>query len=250
MVKTLVGIAKRIGIPLRNSARDLLPIIAVVSIFQLLVFRQPLEGVAQLLIGLVLVIVGLTLFVMGLELGLFPVGESMAHDVARKGSLGWMVAFAFALGFGATFAEPSLIAMAGKAAELTVVGDNPNARLEVAHARYAIVLRVTIASAVGVALMIGVWRILFGLPIQYFVIAGYSLVMILSLIAPESIRGIAYDAGGIATSTVTVPLIAALGIGLASSIQGRNPLVDGFGLIAIASLTPIVFVLLLGILWN
>lgn len=253
MVETLVGIAKRIGIPLRNSARDLLPIIAVVSIFQLLVFRQPLEGVAQLLIGLVLVIVGLTLFVMGLELGLFPVGESMAHDFARKGSLGWMVAFAFALGFGTTFAEPALIAVAGKAAELATTASAEEAaapeEMERLRGRYALTLRITVAVSVGCALVVGVLRIVFGWPIHYLITAGYAAIMLLTPFAPQSIMAVAYDSGGVTTSTITVPLTAALGIGLASSIKGRNPLLDGFGLIAFASLTPILFVLLLGILW-
>lgn len=228
-----------------SSLRDLLPIILVVGIFQLLVFQQPLPNIGQLLIGLVLVILGLSLFVSGLQLGLFPLGEGMAHDFARKGSVAWLLLFAFALGFGTTFAEPALIAVADKAANLRGgVGE-----AHAAQAGFAMVLRTTVAVSVGTALALGVVRIIKGWPIQYIVIGGYAAVMLVTPLAPANIVGIAYDAGGVTTSTITVPLTTALGIGLASSIQGRNPLVDGFGLIALASLAPILFVLALGICW-
>lgn len=237
--------------PLWNSARDLLPIVCVVAVFQLFVFRQPLENLAQLLVGLAFVIVGLTLFIIGLEMGLFPLGENMANQFARRGKLFGLIAFAFSIGFGTTFAEPALIAVAGKAAELSVENDEQleGGQLEEARAKFALQLRVVVALAVGSALVIGVFRILKGWPLHYMIMAGYVLVMILTSLAPDNIIGVAYDSGGVTTSTITVPLTAALGVGLASSIRGRSPLLDGFGLIAFASLTPILFVLAMGIIW-
>lgn len=230
-----------------GSIRDLTPIILVIAVFQVGVFRQPLENVGSVLLGLLLVVLGLSLFVIGLDLGLFPVGERMAQAFAKKGSVPWLLAFAFCLGFGTTFAEPALIAVASKAAELTVVGDDAIAAA--GQARHALVLRVTVAVSVGLALVIGVVRIIKGWPIHRLIITGYVLIMIITPFAPANIMAVAYDAGGVTTSTITVPLTAALGVGLASSIRGRSPLVDGFGLIAFASLTPILFVLVLGILW-
>ena len=230
-----------------SSLRDLLPIIIVVTLFQLLVFRQPLENLGQLLTGLSLVIVGLSLFVGGLQMGLFPLGEGMAHDFARKGSVGWLLLFAFALGFGTTFAEPALIAISDKAAILRFADASDNVIDD--QKRFSLALRSTVALSVASALAIGVMRIIKGWPIQYFIIAGYVAVIAITPFAPANIIGIAYDAGGVTTSTITVPLTAALGVGLASSIQGRNPLIDGFGLIALASLLPILFVLAFGIFW-
>jgi len=235
--------------PLWNSARDLIPIVVTVSVFQLFVFQQPLADIGQILCGLALVIMGLTLFVMGLDMGLFPIGEQLAHDFAKKGSLPWLIAFAFALGFGTTFAEPALIAVSGKAAELAVATGVPE-QLEGLRQGYAFTLRVTVALAVGCALVVGVLRIVLGWPLHYIIMGGYVLVMLLTPLAPRTIVGVAYDSGGVTTSTITVPLTAALGVGLASSIKGRSPLLDGFGLIAFASLTPIIFVLLMGIFWS
>ena len=229
-----------------GTLRDLAPIILVIAFFQLAVLRQPLPDLGALFGGLILVMAGLTLFIQGLEMGLFPLGESMAGAFARKGSLTWLLAFAFALGFGTTVAEPALIAVAAEAAEAAAEAGLVAAD-EAAREVYADGLRVTVALAVGVALVLGVFRILKGWPIQYFIIAGYLLVVILTPIAPDEIVGVAYDSGGVTTSTVTVPLVTALGVGLATVIRGRNPLVDGFGLIAFASLTPIVFVLIYGI---
>jgi len=240
---------KALGRPLGNSARDLLPLLLTIGVFQGLVFRQPLENAGQLLIGLGLVILGLSLFVVGLQMGLFPLGEQMAHDFARKGSLPWLIAFAFALGFGTTFAEPALIAIAGKVAAvrpLEVAVDQQDAFRE----SYALGLRLTVAVAVGIALVMGVLRIILGWPIHYWIMGGYAFVFLLTPFAPREIVGVAYDAGGVTTSTITVPLTTALGVGLASSIKGRSPLSDGFGLIAFASLTPILFVLLWGMLWT
>ncbi len=234
--------------PFLDSLRDLAPIILVVAFFQLLVLRQPIPDFAELLIGLLLVVVGLTLFIKGLEMGLFPIGESMAYAFARKGSLFWLLLFAFALGFGTTVAEPALIAVAAEAAKVAA-GGGVIADVEAARQSYAFGLRMTVALSVGVALVVGVLRILKGWPVQYLILGGYIGVVVMTAFAPEEIIGIAYDSGGVTTSTITVPLVTALGVGLASSIKGRNPMLDGFGLIAFASLTPMIFVMAYGMLF-
>lgn len=227
---------------LLRSGRDLTPIICVIAFFQLVVLQQPLPQLAELVLGMLLVVFGLTLFIYGLEMGLFPMGESMAHALARKGSVVWLLVFAFTLGFSTTIAEPALIAVAGEAGRMAavsnVIEDTPDA-----IADYAIGLRLTVAFAVGIAVVIGVVRILKGWPVHYLIIGGYVLVIIMTLLAPEEIVGIAFDSGGVTTSSITVPLVTALGVGLASSIRGRNPMLDGFGIIAFASLTPIIFVM-------
>jgi hypothetical protein len=225
--------------------RDLTPIIVVIGVFQAFVIRQPVEGLLSLVSGGLLVFAGLTFFVFGLRLALFPVGEELARSLARKGSVFWLVSFAFLLGFGTTVAEPALIAVAAEAAE--VAADAAYiARTPEAMSEYAFGLRMTVALAVGVALVLGVFRIITNLSLPVLIISGYTLVVLLTAIAPPEIIGIAYDSGGVTTSTVTVPLVTALGVGLASSLKGRNPMLDGFGLIAFASLTPILFVLLYG----
>ncbi len=228
-----------------GSLRDLLPILLVVLCFQLLVLGQPLPDAGRILAGTLMVLLGLTFFVFGLEQGLFPIGESLAHAFARKGSVGWLLVFAFCLGFGTTIAEPALIAIADEAASVAAQGgaiaDTPDAR-----AGYARGLRLTVAFSVGLAIMLGVIRIIKGWPLQWIIIGGYVVVVILTAFAPESIIGIAYDSGGVTTSTITVPLVTALGVGLASAIRGRNPMIDGFGLIALASLTPMIFVMVYG----
>ena len=231
-----------------SSARDLAPIIIVVGFFQLAVLQQPLPDVWGLAGGVLLVLLGLTLFMQGLELALFPLGESMAGAFANKGSLFWLLTFAFALGFGTTAAEPSLTAVAAEAARIAAEG-NVVDNTEAARAEYAMLLRLTVAISVGIALLVGVVRILKGWPVQYLIISGYVTVVAMTFFAPESIIGIAYDAGGVTTSTITVPLVTALGVGLAHVIRGRNPMIDGFGLIAFASLTPMIFVMGFGMLW-
>jgi hypothetical protein len=231
---------------LTESIRDLLPIIAVIAFFQLLVLGQPLPNLVDLLWGTILVAIGLTLFVQGLKLGLFPIGETMAWDFAAKGSLWWLLVFAFALGFGTTVAEPALIAIAEEAAEVAARGGMIAIDAD-AKETYAEGLRYTVAVSVGFAIVLGVLRILRGWPIQYLIIGGYIGVVIMTAFAPKEIIGIAYDSGGVTTSTITVPLVTALGVGLASSIEGRNPMIDGFGLIAFASLTPMIFVMGYGI---
>ncbi len=230
-----------------GSVRDLLPIVLVILFFQFFVLQQALPDVAQLLLGILFVTLGLTFFIHGLEQGLFPIGESMAHAFARKGSVFWLVTFAFCLGFGTTVAEPALIAVAAEAASVAANGAMIE-NSEVAQAQYANGLRLTVAFSVGLAIVIGVIRILKGWPIHWFIISGYLLVVIMTMFAPREIIGIAYDSGGVTTSTITVPLVTALGVGLASSIKGRNPMIDGFGLIAFASLTPIIFVMAYGML--
>jgi len=225
-----------------GSLRDLAPIILVIAFFQMVVLQQPVPDLFGLLLGLVCVMLGLTFFIYGLEMGLFPIGETMAHAFARKGSLFWLLAFAFSLGFGTTIAEPALIAVAAEASVVAAEGGMIDSD-EASKASYASGLRLTVAFSVGLAIVLGVLRILRGWSIQYMIIAGYMLVVIMTIFAPKEIIGIAYDSGGVTTSTITVPLVTALGVGLASSIEGRNPMVDGFGLIAFASLTPMIFVM-------
>ena len=231
-----------------SSARDLASIIAVIVFFQLVVLQQPIPNLGEILGGVLLVMLGLTFFIRGLEMGLFPIGESMAYAFARKGNVFWLLLFAFSLGFGTTIAEPALMAIAQEAASVAAVG-GVIAHTELAMNSYAIGLRYTVAISVGLAILIGVLRILKGWPIHYLIIAGYVGVVLMTTIAPDEIIGLAYDSGGVTTSTITVPLVTALGVGLASSIKERNPMVDGFGLIAFASLTLIIFVMLYGMLF-
>jgi len=220
---------------LKESFRDLLPIILVIMFFQLIVIQTIPENWLSTSIGLAIVGVGLAVFLLGLEVGIFPVGEGLASDFAHKGSIGWIMLFAFMIGFGTTVAEPALIVIADKAASIS------SGRID------ATVLRTVVAFSVGFAIVIGVWRIIKGHPIHYYIISGYVMVVAATAFAPKEIVALAYDLGGVTTSTVTVPLVAALGIGLASTIKGRNPVLDGFGLIAFASLTPMIFVQFYGI---
>jgi len=243
----MVSILQRLLRLVGEAVRDLAPVVLVIVFFQAVVLGQPFPDLSAVLAGLVFVILGLTMFVQGLQMGLFPLGEAMADAFARKGSLSALLAFAFCLGVGTTVAEPALIAVADKAAQ--VAGEAGFIALgEEARSDYALSLRLTVALSVGVALVLGVFRILKDWPIHYLVIGGYSAVVVLTYFAPPEIVGIAYDSGGVTTSTITVPLVTALGVGLASTIRGRSPMVAGFGLIALASLTPIVFVLIFGMI--
>jgi len=232
--------------PLVEALRDLTPIIVVILFFQEIVLQQSIPNLEELLSGLLFVLVGLALFIRGLEIGLFPLGESMAHAFAKKGNVFWLLLFAFLLGFGTTVAEPALIAVAGKAAEVAAEGGLIQ-HTEAAMESYAFGLRMTVAVSVGSAIVLGVLRILFGWPLHLCIMIGYLLVVGMTAFAPDEIIGIAYDSGGVTTSTITVPLVTALGVGLATSIRGRNPVLDGFGLIAFASLLPMIFVMLYGI---
>lgn len=228
-----------------GSLRDLTPIVLVISVFQIWVIKQPVSGFVSLVFGALFVVAGLTFFIFGLRLALFPIGENLAHSLAKKGSAFWLFAFAFVLGFGTTIAEPALLAVAAEAAAVAVDAGAIPATDE-ARANYALGLRLVVALSVGVALLIGVLRILADWSLPVMIIGGYILVVLATSIAPREIVGVAYDSGGVTTSTVTVPLVTALGVGLASSLKGRNAMTDGFGLIAFASLTPILFVLLYG----
>lgn len=236
---------KAMLIAMLGSFRDLLPIIFVIAFFQLVVLQEPLPNLGSILFGLLLVVFGLTFFIFGLEMGLFPIGESMAQAFARKGSVAWLLLFSFCLGFGTTIAEPALTAVAAEAAEVAAEGGMiPHTENDMDD--YANGLRLTVALSVGFAIVLGVLRILKGWPIHIMIIGGYIIVVALTWFAPENIIGIAYDSGGVTTSTITVPLVTALGVGLASTIKGRNPMLDGFGLIAFASLLPMIFVMLYG----
>lgn len=228
------------------SLRDLMPIVIVIAIFQLFVIKQPVDGLVSLLLGALLVVAGLTFFIFGLRIALFPIGEALAHSLARKGSAFWLFTFSFALGFGTTIAEPALLAVAEEASEVAVDAGAIEPT-EDARASYALGLRLVVALSVGVAILLGVFRIIKNWSLPIMIIGGYILVVLVTTIAPREIVGVAYDSGGVTTSTVTVPLVTALGVGLASSLKGRNAMTDGFGLIAFASLMPILFVLGYGI---
>lgn len=230
-----------------NSFLDLLPILIVVLVFQVLVIQKPIPDLLNLIVGTVFVVIGLALFMQGLEQSLFPVGEAMAYAFARKGSVPWLLIFAFCLGFGTTVAEPSLIAVADEAANIASVGKMIPSTTE-SMQNYAFGLRISVALSVGFAILVGVLRIMRGWPLHHLIVVGYIAVIIMTPFAPPEIVGIAYDSGGVTTSTITVPLVTALGVGLATAIKGRNPLIDGFGLIAFASLTPMIFVMAYGML--
>jgi hypothetical protein len=228
-------VLRRTGAMIVEIVRDVLPIVLVITFFQLFILHQPFPNLGGVVGGMLLAVLGLFLFTQGLNLGLFPLGESLAFQFARRGSLGWLLAFAFTIGYATTVAEPALLAVATKAQEIS------GGRLD------QFVMRSVVAGAVGLAISLGVLRLILGHPIQYYIIGGYLLVVAVTPFAPKEVVGLAYDSGGVTTSTVTVPLMAALGVGLATTIEGRNPLVDGFGLIALAALTPILAVMLYGI---
>jgi len=232
-----------------DTLGDVIPIAGILFGFQILVLRRRIPHLGRVLLGFLLVLLGLTFFLMGLEQALFPLGKVMAAQLTDPHFLGidveaigdgiaehwyefyWVYLFAFAIGFATTVAEPSLIAVAIKARDvsggvITVWG-----------------LRVAVAIGVAIGISVGTYRIVTGTPLHWYIITGYVVVVIQTLFAPRSIIALAYDSGGVTTSTVTVPLVAALGLGLASSVPGRNPMLDGFGLIAFASLFPIMSVM-------
>lgn len=223
---------------------DVLPIAIILFVFQALVLRKKPANLGRILIGFLYVLLGLSLFLVGLEEALFPLGRTMAHQLTDPGFLGlkdittirwqdylWVYVFAAAIGFSTTVAEPSLIAITLKAEEVS------------GGALSAFGLRIAVAVGVAIGVSVGAYRIVTGTPLPYYIMAGYALVIIQTFIASKFIIPLAYDSGGVTTSTVTVPVVAALGLGLASSIPGRSPLLDGFGLIAFASVFPIVSVL-------
>ncbi|QOC24137.1 DUF1538 domain-containing protein [Wenzhouxiangella sp. AB-CW3] len=218
-----------------HSLRNLLPIVVVVSVFQFLVLQQVPEGLGTMVLGLGIVVLGVALFLQGLEMGIFPIGHSLSDEFAAKGSLPWLMIFGFFIGFSAVIAEPALIAVAEQAESISEGRIDP------------LVLRVLVASSVGAVVAVGVLRIILGLPLHWMMIGGYLTVVLVTFFAPEEIVGLAYDSGGVTTNIVTVPLIAALGLGLAASIRGRNPLTDGFGLVALAVMVPMITVQLYGV---
>lgn len=229
----------------KGSIRDLAPIVIVILFFEFVVLQQVPDGMLGIAVGIVLVVIGLTFFIYGLELALFPIGDALAVALAKKGSVFWLLTFSFLLGFGTTIAEPALTAIATEASEIAAgAGAIPNT--QEALDNYVLGLRITVALSVGTALVLGVLRILLGWSLPLMIIAGYVLIVGMTAIAPTDIVGVAYDSGGVTTSTVTVPLVTALGVGLASSLRDRNPMTDGFGLIAFASLTPMIFVMAYG----
>ncbi len=218
-----------------HALKNLSPIIAVVLFFQLVVLQQAPDNTLSMATGLLIVAVGVALFLQGLELSIFPVGKSLSNQFAKRGSVPILLSFGFAMGFSAVVAEPALIAVAQQAQEIS------EGRID------ALTLRLLVAVSVGFVIALGVFRTIFGYPLHWFMIAGYLTVVIVTWFAPEEIVGLAYDSGGVTTNIVTVPLIAALGIGLAASIRGRNPLTDGFGLVALAVMVPMITVQLYGV---
>lgn len=226
------------------TLRDVLPILVVIIFFQTVVLKQPIPHLKKVILGGVYVVIGLALFLMGLEKALFPVGEIMATQLSDPEFIGtslggpsdwrsyyWIYIFAALIGFSTTIAEPSLIAVAIKADEVSAGTISQTG------------LRVTVALGVAFALALGTFRIVTGTSLFVYIMAGYIIVIIQTFFAPKKLIALAYDSGGVTTSTVTVPLVAALGLGLSSSVPGRNPAIDGFGLIAFASLFPIITVL-------
>ncbi len=229
---------------LLTTLRDVVPIVLLIVSFQLVVLKQPIPHLKRVIFGGVYVVLGLSLFLMGLEKALFPLGDIMATQLSNVDfvtnangdppqwySYYWIYIFAALIGFSTTIAEPSLIAVAYKANEISVGTISQWG------------LRITVAIGVAVALVLGSFRIITGTPLYLYIIVGYIIVIIQTIFAPKQIIPLAYDSGGVTTSTVTVPLVAALGLGLSSSVPGRNPAIDGFGLIAFASLFPIITVL-------
>ncbi|WP_428240129.1 DUF1538 domain-containing protein [Gynuella sp.] len=228
---------------LLGTGRDLLPIIILIFVFQILILRKPIANLPQVVFGFILVLLGLTLFLTGLEKALFPIGRLMARqltdinfvnpagEIFHWSQYSWVFVFAFAIGATTTIAEPSLIAVAIKAHEVS------------GGSIHVWGLRIAVALGVAIGISLGSWRIVTGYPIYWFIIVGYIIVVIQTVFAPKAIIPLAYDSGGVTTSTVTVPLVTALGLGLAETIPNRDPLIDGFGLIAFASLFPIMSVM-------
>lgn len=226
-----------------RNFRNLLPILCVVALFQLVVIREPMPELERRIGGALFALVGLTLFVRGLSMSIFPLGDRMADWLARQGSLTLLLGFGFAVGFGSTIAEPALSAVADQAA-LALASPVSARGGDGQAARFSLFLRYAVAVSVGVAVAVGVLRIVKGWPITWFVLPGYAFATVLALVTQSALSAVAFDAGAAATSAINIPLMLALGVGLAAMIRGRNPLLDGFGLVALASLTPMVVVLL------
>ena len=239
-----MGFLENIGTVILETLRDLAPLIGLILFFQIIVIRKRLANFKRVAIGFIYVVIGLSLFLIGLQSALFPLGETMASQLTDPEFLGlvegvagawydymWVYVFAAAIGFGTTIAEPALIAVADKAGTVSGGTINPWG------------LRLAVALGVSVGVTLGTFRIVTGVPLYWFIMAGYAIVILQTFFASRSIIPLAYDSGGVTTSTVTVPLVAALGLGLAANVPGRSPLIDGFGLIALASVFPIIAVL-------
>lgn len=226
-----------------GNLRDLLPVLAVIAIFQLFVLGEPMPDLQRRIGGVFLVLVGMTFFVRGLAMSVFPLGEDLANLLARRGSLLLLVGFGFALGFGSTVAEPALAVVTQQAAS-AVAGTGTLADSPDEIKNFGLLLRYAVAFAVGLGIALGVLRLVKGWPVAWFVVPGYVLATILALSSDSPLSDIAFDAGAAATSAINIPLMLALGVGLAAIIRGRNPLVDGFGLVALASLAPMLVILL------
>lgn len=229
----------RVLLPLIQNGRDLAPVILVIAFFQFVIVQEPVSDLTIKIIGLAFVLLGLTLFLAGLSLSLFPLGERLAEEFARRGNLWLLLGFAFAIGFGSTVAEPALIAVTEQAATAMSSAEGP-----ADTARTALVLRLTTSGAVGLAVVLSCVRILRGWPALAPILVIYGMACLLVLVHPSPMSGIAFDAGAAATSAINVPLIAALGIGLATVLEGRSPLADGFGAVALASAMPMISILL------
>lgn len=241
----MIGWIVHFAVKLLETCRDILPIVTVIIGFQLLVIRRPLPHLKKTLVGFLYVLLGIVFFLEGLELALFPLGSLMASQLTTPEFLGvnpldqavtwktysWVYGFAASIGFATALAEPALLAVAIRAEEISGGAIRPWG------------LRIAVAIGVGFGLALGTFRIVTGLGLYYFIVGGYVVVMLQTVFAPKMIIGLAYDSGGVTTSMVTVPLVTALGLGLAQAIPGRNPVLDGFGLIAFASLFPIIAVL-------
>jgi len=222
---------------LSEAARDLAPTLIVVVVFQTFFIQRMPESPAALIGGFAVVLLGLALFVKGLDAAIFPAGETMAFDFARRGSFLWLMFFAFCVSFASVAAEPALMAVAYKAE--AVSGGSMG----------ALTLRMVAALGVGLAVVVGVWRIVLGHSIGNYLIPGYLVVIVLTAFSPPQLVGLAFDSGGVVASTVTAPLLTALGVGLATSIRGRNPMLDGFGLIAFGALAPMIIIQIYGIVF-
>ncbi|MFB0833438.1 DUF1538 domain-containing protein [Arthrobacter halodurans] len=225
---------QRFGHEFGTALKNLVPIVAVVVVFQLLVFRSVPERPLELVAGLLIVAVGISLFLYGLELSIFPVGKNLANQFVRRGSLGLLLPFGFAIDFAASIAEPAVIAVAEQAQAVS------GGRID------GLVLRFVIAVSVGLVMTLGILRVLRGWAVHKLLIAGYAVVLLLTYAAPPEIIGLAYDSGGVTTNIVSVPLIVAIGLGLANSIRGRSLVADGFGLVALCVMVPMVGVQLYG----
>jgi len=234
----LAGFARE----LRSNAQALLPVVVILAVFQWGVVGEPMQDLAQRVGGMLLILLGLTFLVSGLERSMFPLAESLSQILAERGSTALLFGFAFSVGFGSTFAEPALAAVTSQAAvalaSTGAIGSEPETVRQ-----YSLLLRIACAAAVGAGVTIGILRILLGWPAVWLVVGGYALVSLLALVGSGNLTAIAMDAGAAATSAINIPIISALGVGLASMLRGRTALADGFGIVALASLMPMLVIL-------